>query len=343
MGTLVDDVGSFPLPAHISRELFDKAYVRARETIILGNAPEKDEFLLDNFHKIVLDSFKKKLATGLGIANYPQHYDMHRQFGDIISKAMENGTYVVDQKHASIPEVHVINKEAKTLYEETGEKILLRLCITGPMELYLKLVGTIGYEDVLMMFAETVQRFAKNSILDSKFIKTVVVSLDEPSFGFQDIIADRETLADVWNKAFDFTGTIRQIHLHSPSKITDILTVKNIDVLSFEFGASPRSIEGFSTKMLDEADKQVRVGIARTDIDAINAELHDGGIAKPSTEQLVESEETMQKRFAIAKEKFGERMTFTGPDCGLGGWPSQEAALLLLKRTVNAVKKARSY
>jgi methionine synthase II (cobalamin-independent) len=35
-------------------------------------------------------------------------------------------------------------------------------------------------------------------------------------------------------------------------------------------------------------------------------------------------------------------MTFTGPDCGLGGWPTQQAAELLLKRTVNAVKKAES-
>jgi methionine synthase II (cobalamin-independent) len=33
-------------------------------------------------------------------------------------------------------------------------------------------------------------------------------------------------------------------------------------------------------------------------------------------------------------------MTFTGPDCGLGGWPSQEAAQLLLERTVKAVKSA---
>ena len=31
-------------------------------------------------------------------------------------------------------------------------------------------------------------------------------------------------------------------------------------------------------------------------------------------------------------------MTFTGPDCGLGGWPNQEAAALLLERTVKAVK-----
>jgi 5-methyltetrahydropteroyltriglutamate--homocysteine methyltransferase len=56
---------------------------------------------------------------------------------------------------------------------------------------------------------------------------------------------------------------------------------------------------------------------------------------------MVENEETIQKRFEAAKEKFGERLAFVGPDCGLGSWPSQEAALLLLKRTVAAVKNTQ--
>jgi len=43
------------------------------------------------------------------------------------------------------------------------------------------------------------------------------------------------------------------------------------------------------------------------------AELYEQGIAKPSTEQLVEPEEIMRKRFKFAKEKYGERMTFTVP------------------------------
>jgi methionine synthase II (cobalamin-independent) len=57
-------------------------------------------------------------------------------------------------------------------------------------------------------------------------------------------------------------------------------------------------------------------------------------------EQIVESEEAICRRFVAVKEKYGDRMTFTGPDCGLGGWPTQEAAQLLLKRTVDAVKSA---
>jgi len=90
--------------------------------------------------------------------------------------------------------------------------------------------------------------------------------------------------------------------------------------------------------MLDCADKQIRVGIARTDIDSILAELQDRNIAKPTSEQLAEDKENIRKRYLSAKAKYGDRMTFAGPDCGLGGWPSQEAAQLLLKRTVAAVK-----
>jgi 5-methyltetrahydropteroyltriglutamate--homocysteine methyltransferase len=121
-----------------------------------------------------------------------------------------------------------------------------------------------------------------------------------------------------------------------------MLNVRNLDVVSLEYAASPKNIESLSRKALETADKHVRIGVARTDIDSILAELYDKGITQPSIEQLVENEEAIKKRFKIAREKYGERMSFTGPDCGLGGWPTQEAAQLLLKRTVNAVKSVKN-
>ena len=111
-------------------------------------------------------------------------------------------------------------------------------------------------------------------------------------------------------------------------------------MLSFEYAASPKNIDAVSKGMLEQADKQIRVGIARTDIDAIWAELYEKGITNPSNEQIVEPLDTIKKRYRFAKEKYGERMTFTGPDCGMGSWPSQDAAGLLLKRVVEAVKTA---
>jgi 5-methyltetrahydropteroyltriglutamate--homocysteine methyltransferase len=342
MSTLVDDVGSFPLPPQTDRESFEKAYVLARKALTSRKGLPSDAFLLNNFYQVTVDSFRKKVETGLDIVNYPQHYDMHKQLADVLREAMDKGTYLIDENQAFLPEVFVIKEESRRLCEEFGKKVQLRVCILGPMDLYLKEIGPVAYSDVLMMFAENVKRFAKNSILNSEYIKTAVVSLDEPSFGFREISAERETIVDVLEKAFDFSGAVRQIHLHSPSRITDVLEVKNVDVLSFEYAASPKNIEGLSKRMLEQTDKQVRVGVSRTDIDSIMAELYERGVSKPSVEEIAEDQATIRRRYRAAKEKYGERMTFTGPDCGLGGWPTQEAAELLLRRTVNAVRNAES-
>lgn len=277
--------------------------------------------------------------SGLDVVNYPQQYDGMKQVSDLVHKAMEKGSFLVEETQAILPEVHLINAEAKALSEEFGKKIQLRVSIFGPLELYLKEIGTTPYMDVLESFAETIRRFAKNAILNSKYVETRVVSIDEPSYGYMNIAAEKDVINDVLEKAFDFQGAVKQIHLHSASQLPDLLEIKNIDVVSFEYAASPRNIEGISRRMLEEADKQIRVGVSRTDIDAIMAELYNKGVTQPTAEQLVEDEKTIKKRYKTAKEKFGDRMTFTGPDCGLGSWPSQEAAQLLLKRTVEAVKE----
>ena len=339
METLVDDIGSFPLPSEVDRETFDKAYQLAREAIVDGRDIRKESFLLKNFCQVTLDSFKRKLGVGLDVVNYPQQYDGLKQVGDVIHKAMANGSFLVEEKQSILPEVQLIKEEAKALSEEYGQKIPLRVSIFGPLEQYLSEVGTIPYKDVLESFAKTIRRFAKDSVLNSKYIKTEVVSIDEPSFGFQDLNAEGDVISEVLEKAFDFEGAVRQIHLHSTARLPDLLEVKNIDVLSFEYAASPKNIENVSLKMLEDADKQIRVGVSRTDIDSIMAELSDKGIPKPTAEQLVESPEVIRKRYVSAKRKYGEHMTFTGPDCGLGGWPSQEAAQKLLNTTVNAIRK----
>ncbi|MBS7636484.1 hypothetical protein KEJ37_03970 [Candidatus Bathyarchaeota archaeon] len=344
MEPLVDDIGSFPLPKFVERKVFEEAYRLAREQVANGKDLREDSFLFKNFYEVVVDSFLRKLETGLDVVNYPQHYDIHKQFTEPIHKAMEKGTYIVEEKDAIIPEIHVINEEAKRICESIGKKIALRVCVTGPLELYLKEVGTTLYKDVLLMFAETVKRFAKNAILNSKYVKTEVVSLDEPSFGFQKISADKDAIVEALEKALNFAGDAQKhIHMHSPAGIMDILDVRNLNVVSVEYAASPRNLEFISKSTLEKADKSIRVGIARTDIDSIIAELYEKGVTKPEMEQLVENEKIIRKRFEKAKEKFGERITFTGPDCGLGGWPTQEVAQLLLERTVKAVKRPSYY
>ncbi len=338
METLIDDIGSFPLPAGTNRETFAKAYQQTREAIINGKDPTSDPFLQKNFCSIVIESFRRKVACGLDVVNFPQQFSGIRQVGDAVHEAMEKGSFVVDWEKAVLPEVYVINQNAKALSEEFGKKIQLRVSIFGPIEQYLHEVGATAYPDVLDGFAQTINRFAKNAILNNKYIETKVISIDEPSLGHTNLSATPELVRETLQKAYDFQGPTKQIHLHFTTEIHNLLNVKGLDILSFEYAASPKNIEAVPKSMLERADKQIRVGIARTDIDAIWAELYEKGITKPSNEQLVETQETITKRYRFAKEKYGERMTFTGPDCGLGSWPSQEAATLLLKRTVESVK-----
>ncbi len=338
MDTLVDDVGSFPLPQGIGREVYSKAYELARGAIIKGKNPAEDEFVQNNFCSVVVDSFKKKIASGLDVVNFPQHYSGIKQVGDAVHAAMENGSFVVDQEKAFLPEIYVLNQEAKKLSEEFGKKILLRVSIFGPIEQYLAEVGTTAFPDVLDGFAQTINHFAKNSILNNNYIETKIISIDEPSLGHTNLSATPELIRETLEKAYDFHGPVKQIHLHFSSGIHDLLAVQGLDVLSFEYAASPKNIEAVPKSILEKADKQIRVGITRTDIDSIWAELNEKGITKPSDEQLVDSVDVIRNRYRFAKEKYGERMTFTGPDCGLGGWPTQNVAALLLKRTIEAVR-----
>lgn len=339
METQVDDIGSYPLPSGLSREAFNRAYILAREAFASGKNPRNDQFVLENFCNVTIDAFRQKCLSGLDVANYPQQYDGIKQVSDNVHTAMEKGTFIVEDQAAILPEICLIKEEAKKLSEDLGRTIKLRVSIFGPMEHYLKEMGTVVYEDVLMQYAETIRRFANNSILNLKHVQTEVVSIDEPSFGFLDLGTSKETILRTLEKAFDLKGVVRQIHLHSSSRVADILGVQNIDVLSFEYAASPKNVEAVTKKMLEGADKQVRVGIVRTDIDSILAELSASGKSQPTAEELVEDEETISRRFKLVKERFGDKLSFAGPDCGLGSWPSQEAASLLLKRTVMSLKK----
>ncbi|MDR0373225.1 MAG: hypothetical protein LBI79_06690 [Nitrososphaerota archaeon] len=340
MDTLIDDIGSFPLPEGVKRDDYAKAYELAREAIIRGQKPSDDGFVERTFCSVVIESFKKKLAAGLDVTNYPQIYSGMRQVGDAIHEAMAEGSFVVSNERAVLPEVYVLNQEAKRLSEEFGKKIRLRVSMFGPIAQYLAEVGATAYPDVLEGFAQTINRFAKNSILNSKYIETTVVSIDEPGLGHSPFTGSAELVRETLERAYDFSGPTKQIHLHFASGIHDLLAVKGLDVLSFEYGGSPNHINEVSKNVLDKADKQIRVGITRTDIDTIWAELYEKGITQPTAEQLVEPLETIQNRYRFAKAKYGERMTFTGPDCGMGSWPNQETAMLLLKRTVEAVKTA---
>jgi 5-methyltetrahydropteroyltriglutamate--homocysteine methyltransferase len=350
---LSDDVGSLPLPTGLDIKTYTMAYFRAIELIGQGTTLLNDPLLNHTFIKICREVMRNKLKTGLDVVNYPQMgVDMITQFLRAIQEHSKesNRPYLVDERYAIIPQLVSIDLELKAFSETHEELPKLKVCITGPIELYLHTeVGNFVSEAILMNLAESVQKFIRNAFASVE-TEIGVVSIDEPSLGLRDLGRwDDNILIHALEKAVAHTkGATTQIHLHSLNSRQIPFQVEGIDVLTCEYASNPKHLDGVSKKEFDLYDKTLRVGVARTDIDALNLELHEKGIeggfnriqaGELSASVIVESQSLMVKRLKKAYNQFGDRISFSGPDCGFKNWPTQEAALLQLSRAVNAIKE----
>ena len=332
MDILVDDIGSFPLPQNISNNKFSQLYPIALKALAEGKSLSDENF--NEFYSTIATSLRCKFNSGIDIVNYPQHYDMHRQFLDPILKYSKE-PFLIHKKYALIPEIDVARIEAKTY----PKKLKLKVCITGPIELHLRTeFGFHIYEEVLENLSKSVNYFLKNSILKTKSIETVLISLDEPSLGFVDLLnIDEDSLVEALEISVHGIKAKVQVHLHTLKAANIPLNVDGIKVITGEFAGTPKNVDLISRKILDKHDKFLRAGISRTDIDSIIAERVERGEDYQSTE-LVEGIDIIRKRYNKILDIFSDRVAFAGPDCGLGSWPSQEVAQLLLNRTVKALK-----
>ncbi|MFQ5888137.1 MAG: hypothetical protein ACE5HY_05525, partial [Candidatus Hydrothermarchaeales archaeon] len=95
---LVDDIGSFPLPEWISREEFTKSYLSVREEMSKGADIWENPELFENFYKVIKSSLEQKVSSGLDIINYPQHYDMYKQFMEPINQFQEE-PFLIQEEH----------------------------------------------------------------------------------------------------------------------------------------------------------------------------------------------------------------------------------------------------
>ncbi len=333
---IIDDIGSFPLPAEIKREEFNRIYKEVQQGVAEGK--DVEEFPL--FYQTVKQSLWKKISSGIDVVTYPQHYDMHRQFLEPIMSYPEE-PFVISNKQAVIPEVIVAEREAKLYYEEKGEPLRLRVCVTGAVELYLKTeFGFNVYPEVLMNIAESVRRFLKNATIKKKHIVTEVVSIDEPSLGFVDLYnVEKGDIAKALDRSVSGVEADVQIHLHTLKSAEYALMSDNIQILTGEFASSPKNMDFISKKELESHDKFLRAGVVATNIDAKLGKLVQQGIKNPEPEMLVDTEEQIAGIYKKLREKFGDRITHAGPDCGLGSWPSQEAAELVLRRAVKVIRE----
>lgn len=309
---ILDDIGSFPLPHGITRD-----WVRS-------NLETKE------YEEMVQRAFLMK-SKYLDIPNYPQFRDMVEMFLDLIKNPeLQDDAYLISEKHARIRELEIVEKmKVKSV----------RVCITGAFELYYREFGGVIYEDVLMNIAESVYRFAKNTL---RFENVRCISFDEPSLGVAtDLQPERELIEKVYGRKLSVDV---QVHLHEPIFYENFLETK-IDVIGVESARDAKTLDLIDPQILESGEKFLRIGVARSDFDRIVTEFSENhGVEAWKDEALlelaieeIESVEKIGKRMKFALERFGDLVKYVGPDCGLFSFPSQRAAMKLLEN----LKRAR--
>ena len=337
-----DDIGSFPLPAGADKEKIRKIAA----SIAAGTAGKLDH---DIFDPVIEQMMQKKIDAGIMRPNYPQIHDMIAYFTQLLEDySEEDMPWLVEEKHAVLSELSALDSVGKKFLNDFGEPLQIRVCVTGPLELYQKSVGGSVQEDLLMNIAKSVSWFVENSLLDTSYLKTSVFSIDEPSLGMNPSLAiDADILAKAWETAVKKVGRRDvEIHLHSVNAVDMVYSVEKINVIGVEYAASPKALDLLDKREIESYDKFLRVGVARTDIAKMVAEYNEkyatdlwktkdfSGLA-----EKMENVRNITKRLTKAYELFGERIKYAGPDCGFGSWPSQDAAYQIMKNVADAIKE----
>ncbi|RLI73021.1 5-methyltetrahydropteroyltriglutamate--homocysteine methyltransferase [Archaeoglobales archaeon] len=316
---LFDDIGSFPLPEGITREWVTK------------NLDTKE------YEEMVQRAFLMKVNCGVECPNYPQFQDMIEQFMAIIrNPEYQDEAYLVSKKYAIIKELEVIEKI---------ECDNVRVCVTGPFELYYKEFGGVIYDDILENISTSIARFVENAV---KYDNVKCISIDEPSLGLSPELQPIQDQIEIAFEKFKFDVDI-QIHLHSPLFYTNLLEVDEIGIIGIETAKDRKAMDLVELQDLKSYDKKIRIGVARSDIDGIVAEFnakHNVNAWKDRKliAKAVEEEENVKiikNRIADAYNKFGDYIAYIGPDCGLFSFPNQEVAMILLKNTRKALDEFR--
>jgi len=328
-----DDIGSYPLPKDISRDW---------ATLAIKTGDQK-------YFDIIRDAMLQKIDAGIDVPTYPQFQDMTKQFLEIINAGpLEE---LVLRKNARIMELIALEDIGKEYRKKTGNMLNIRVCITGPIELYMSQFGGTAYKDILDIFATDVDRFIANSIDNAKNFIITTISIDEPSIGINpQIMFSDDDIIDALEKASETSWSHKidtEIHLHSPLHYGLICKTRSVGIIGVESAANPSYLDLIDKKDLEDCDKFLRLGVARTDIfnmTAVLNEIHGTNVWKdPSRlEEIVTTMETpriIEKRLGKYYKTFCDRIKYAGPDCGLGAWPTQGLAFGLLKNTSLGMKE----
>jgi 5-methyltetrahydropteroyltriglutamate--homocysteine methyltransferase len=327
------------------------------------------------FENKVLTSFFDKVEAGIDVPNYPQYRDMNQMMFDMIDGIgkidggyVETASLTLKEGKSVIPEVSVIKNHSQEIYEKLGKPFQLRVCVTGPYTLS----SLFDYKDknTFTRLGNVLTQIVEANILNSKQGNMVLVSVDEPVFGFvDDPLLDRgsegrESLLKAWEsitQKIRAKGAQSCLHLHNTS---DELFWEVQDLNMIESHFHDLFYQAKRTKeRLESTDKFLKASIAVTDFDQLirniivttaKQKMNDLDVNEKIAETwktitknqldptvFVENAVQMKKRLVKMVEFFGEnRVPYAGPECGLKGFPTYESAIECLKRVAKAVKTA---
>lgn len=333
---LFDDIGSFPLPEDITKDWIAHAVKTADPKLTA----------------VLRDAMRQKIEAGVDVPTYPQFQDMNQQFLSIINdESCTEEPLIVRREKARIMELEAVEEVGAEYYRKNGKELNVRLCVTGPVELYLKQFGQTSYTDILNAYATSIDRFISNSIENARQIRISAISIDEPSIGInpQVMFSDSDLVAALEKaaKTAGYNKIDTQMHLHSPLHYKLICNVPSIGIVGVESAAHPSYLDLIDKKDLVDHDKFLRIGAARTDIfnmaSVLNEKYGMNVWKEPSKlSEIITEMETpaiIGKRLEKAYAIFGDRIKYAGPDCGLGSWPTQGLASGLLKNTGAGIKQ----
>jgi len=333
---IFDDIGSYPLPKDINKDW------------ITGAIKKGDPKSFD----IIRDAMLQKIDAGVDVPTYPQFQDMTQQFLEIINdESLTEEPMLVRRENAKIKELDVLEYIGTEYSKKTGSMLDIRICIAGPIELYMRQFGGTSYKDVLDVLATNIDRFITNSIDNAKKFRITTVSIDEPSIGINpQIMFSENDIVDALERASKTAAYHKidtEIHLHSPLHYKLVCKTQSIGIIGVESAANPSYLDLIDKKDLEEYDKFLRVGVARTDIFNMTAQLNQKYGTNVWKEQSrlkeivtgMETPNIIEKRLESYYKIFDDRIKYAGPDCGLGAWPTQELAFNLLKNASVGIKE----
>ena len=355
---LTTDVGSFPL---IKIDL--PQYIQGAIDLEDGNRSDAATFFIYHHN----DAFTRKMKALGGQHSIPCYVqssyqrDMLTQFLDPIVRhgqglQKHNDTYLWNGKPIQLPtekaqiaELLALQEGVKAICQELDiEFIQYRACITGPFEMASRLWRGMGLgprydESLIDSFATIVQSFIRNSQIETKHLKPLVITLDEPSVGVAgvgDLFMDTESdtrlahLIATWNTIFSEVSSncYRGLHLHASPYHQ--LANAHWNLLEAHLGVV------VSKTWLVEHDRYIRAAVMRTDGPTFyeNADLRQAWleIQSGNFQPYLQSPDEMMQYLKAAVDRHGiDRIPFAGPECGLGSWDWQFGDAMVLANLRN--------